>query len=105
MGISDLLSIRKQLDEQEAAILSPLACLSRDAKRRKTEGIIDQGSRQEFAVDADRVLHSMAYTRYIDKTQVFSLLDNDHITHRVLHVQLVSKIGRSIGRLLGSMRT
>jgi dGTPase len=100
MGISDLLSIRKQLDEQEAAILSPLACLSRDAKRRKTEGIIDQGSRQEFAVDADRVLHSMAYTRYIDKTQVFSLLDNDHITHRVLHVQLVSKIGRSIGRLL-----
>jgi dGTPase len=32
---------------------------------------------------------------------VFYLIRNDHITHRVLHVQLVSKIGRSIGRFLG----
>jgi len=53
-----------------------------------------------FALDADRVLHSLAYTRYIDKTQVFSLVPNEHITHRVLHVQLVSKIGRSIARML-----
>lgn len=27
-------------------------------------------------------------------------MDNDHITHRVLHVQLVSKIARAIGRVL-----
>ena len=46
-------------------------------------------------------MHSRAYTRYIDKTQVFYLIANDHITHRVLHVQLVSKIARSIGRFLG----
>ena len=46
-------------------------------------------------------LHSLAYARYIDKTQVFYLVKNDHITHRVLHVQLVSKIGRTIGRFLG----
>lgn len=49
----------------------------------------------------DRILHSLAYTRYIDKTQVFYLIQNDHITHRVLHVQLVSKIARTIGRFLG----
>jgi len=42
----------------------------------------------------------LVYTRYIDKTQVFYLFDNDHITHRVLHVQLVSKIARVIGRAL-----
>jgi dGTPase len=52
-------------------------------------------------VDSDRILHSLAYTRYIDKTQVFYLVDNDHVTHRVLHVQLVSKISRTIGRFLG----
>jgi len=52
-------------------------------------------------VDADRILHSLAYARYIDKTQVFYLVKNDHITHRVLHVQLVSKIARTIGRFLG----
>ena len=53
-----------------------------------------------FSLDVDRILHSLAYTRYIDKTQVFYLIRNDHITHRVLHVQLVSKIARTIGRSL-----
>lgn len=56
--------------------------------------------RYPFSRDCDRILHSKAYSRYIDKTQVFYLVDNDHITHRVLHVQLVSKIGRTIGRAL-----
>jgi dGTPase len=32
---------------------------------------------------------------------VFYLIQNDHITHRVLHVQLASKIARTIGRFLG----
>jgi dGTPase len=58
------------------------------------------GHRQAYALDADRILHSRAYTRYIDKTQVFCLISNDHITHRVLHVQLVSRIARTIGRFL-----
>jgi dGTPase len=57
--------------------------------------------RQPWALDADRILHSRAYTRYIDKTQVFYLLKNDQITHRVLHVQMVSRIARTIGRDLG----
>ncbi len=56
--------------------------------------------RPPFYRDADRIIHSKAYSRYIDKTQVFFLVDNDHITHRVLHVQLVSKIARTIGRAL-----
>lgn len=56
--------------------------------------------RPPFFRDADRIIHSKAYVRYIDKTQVFFLVDNDHVTHRVLHVQLVSKIARTIGRAL-----
>ena len=58
------------------------------------------GHRQNFALDTDRILHSLAYSRYVDKTQVFYLIKNDHVTHRVLHVQLVSKIARTVGRLL-----
>jgi dGTPase len=57
--------------------------------------------RLPYALDVDRILHSRAYTRYIDKTQVFYLLKNSHITHRVLHVQLVSRIARTIGGRLG----
>ncbi len=94
-----LLDIRNALDANEETGLSALACLSRDGVRRRVEKM--EGHRQPFAQDADRILHSKAYTRYIDKTQVFSLVDNDHITHRVLHVQIVSRIARTIGRFLG----
>lgn len=94
-----LQAIRAQLDQREHRGLSGLACGSDSAIRRVREDLMDY--RQPFAQDADRILHSKAYTRYIDKTQVFSLIDNDHITHRVLHVQMVSRIARTIGRFLG----
>jgi dGTPase len=97
----DLLKgIRADLDVMEETRLSPYACLSSQAVRRKEEDSILMGHRQNFSLDADRILHSLAYSRYIDKTQVFYLIKNDHITHRVLHVQLVSKIARTIGRIL-----
>ena len=95
-----LLDVRKDLDEAEGERLSPWACLSRDSVRKMNDPDVDQGHRQSFSVDSDRILHSLAYSRYIDKTQVFYLIKNDHITHRVLHVQLVSKIARTAGRLL-----
>ena len=57
--------------------------------------------RPPYAMDVDRILHSKAFTRYIDKTQVFYLLKNDHITHRVIHVHIVSRIARTIGQKLG----
>lgn len=96
-----LAQLRRRLEEQERGRLSPFACLSSQARRRRADPTAEKDHRLAFAVDADRVLHSLAYTRYIDKTQVFSLVENDHISHRVLHVQLVSKIGRTLGRLLG----
>jgi dGTPase len=96
----DLRRVKESLNDREGTLLSPLAARSKDAIRRFPDERIDAGHRQNYAVDSDRVLHSLAYTRYIDKTQVFYLVDNDHITHRVLHVQLVSKISRTIGRFL-----
>ncbi len=92
--------IKSELNLRESEILSPTATLSQDGIRRKYEEDIESGYRQCFSLDVDRILHSLAYTRYIDKTQVFYLIDNDHITHRVLHVQLLSKIARTIGRFL-----
>ena len=56
--------------------------------------------RPNFSVDIDRILYSPYYNRYTDKTQVFSLTKNDDITRRSLHVQLVSRIARTIGRAL-----
>lgn len=87
-----------KINLRENYFLSPHATHSTAGLRRKED--TNSGYRQQFAIDADRILHSRAYTRYIDKTQVFSLVKNDHITHRVLHVQLVARIARTIGRFL-----
>ena len=83
--------------------LSEFACKTVDAIRLKSESKDRKNEfnvRPEFFRDADRILHSMAYTRYMDKTQVFAMFNNDLITHRGLHVQFVSKIARTIGRSL-----
>lgn len=56
--------------------------------------------RTSFFRDIDRIIYSLSYTRYIDKTQVFSNNDNDNISKRMTHVQMVSKIARTIGRAL-----
>jgi dGTPase len=93
--------ISMALKDRETKILSPVATVSDNGVRRLHDPRLEEGYRQTFSVDVDRILHSRAYTRYIDKTQVFYLIHHDHITHRVLHVQLVSKIARTIGRYLG----
>jgi dGTPase len=95
---SPLLQELARLDHGELRRLSPAATMSAKGVRRSPEDTA--AYRQQFALDADRILYSRAYSRYIDKTQVFSLVANDHITHRVLHVQLVARIARTIGRFL-----
>lgn len=100
-GENTLDLIKMALNKREEEYLSPLAVLSSKCLRREYEEGRDLSYRQDFSIDTDRILYSLAYTRYIDKTQVFYLIKNDHITHRVLHVQLVSKVARTIGRFLG----
>lgn len=57
--------------------------------------------RPAFVRDCEKILHHPYYNRYADKTQVFSFYSNDDISRRALHVQLVSRIARNIGRVLG----
>lgn len=89
--------------QRERKTFSRSACKSNKGIRKypDREKIPDRENiRPLFFHDADKIMHSLVYSRYIDKTQVFYLFENDHITHRVLHVQLVSKIARVIGRCL-----
>lgn len=58
-------------------------------------------TRGAFARDIEKILNVPAYNRYAGKTQVFSLVENDDICRRGLHVQLVGRIARGIGALLG----
>jgi dGTPase len=78
--------------------LAPYATFDKDAIRLKENFIKDL--RPNYFRDTDRIIHSLSYTRYVDKTQVFSNTHNDHISKRIIHVQLVSKIARTIARAL-----
>ena len=69
--------------------------LRRDNSRDKANII-----RTAFIRDIDKIIHCPYYNRYADKTQVFSFYKNDDITRRGLHVQLVSRIARTIGKAL-----
>ncbi len=69
--------------------------------RRRESRAKDSLHRPAFIRDTETILHSPYYNRYTDKTQVFSLVENDDISRRAYHVQLVSRIARNIGRLLG----
>ena len=77
--------------------LSPYACKDKDAIRLEP---IEDDLRPNYFRDTDRIIHSLSYTRYIDKTQVFTHWHNDNISRRIIHVQLVAKIARTIGRAL-----
>lgn len=57
--------------------------------------------RPAYVSDTEKILHNPYYNRYSDKTQVFSLYKNDDISRRSYHVQLVARIARNIGSVLG----
>lgn len=80
------------------AYLAPYACKDSEAYRFKS--VIDDDFRTPFYRDSDRIVYSLSYTRYMDKTQVFSFNENDNISKRMTHVQMVSKVARTIGRAL-----
>ena len=93
----DVFDIAKKNFLNNEKNLSKYACKSKDAIRFMEE---DDDIRPNYFHDIDRIIHSLAYTRYLDKTQVFTRSSNDHISKRITHVQLVSKIARTIGRAL-----
>lgn len=93
----DYISVAKKNFREIESTFSEYATKSSEAIRFKE---IDDDIRTPFFKDIDKMIHSISYSRYTDKTQVFSFFDNDHISRRMLHVQLVSKIARTIGRAL-----
>lgn len=70
------------------------------AIRRDTSHDAATSLRTAFIRDSEKILHCPFFNRYADKTQVFSFYKNDDITRRALHVQLVSRIARTIGKAL-----
>ena len=72
----------------------------RNILRRKAEEGERSILRTPFVQDIEKIMNCPYFSRYADKTQVYSLFNNDDVTRRSLHVQLVSRIARTIGKAL-----
>lgn len=94
--------ISKQIKDRWQSNLSPYA-FSDESAIRRVNNPHDSADclRSNFIKDIDKILNCPFYNRYSDKTQVFSLNKNDDLTRRNVHVQLVSRIARTIGKALG----
>lgn len=93
------MTIREQIEKREQEILSPFACLSINSRGRDyDEPQCD--IRPVFQRDRDRILHSKAFRRLKNKTQVFLTPKGDHYRTRMSHTLEVSQNARTIAKAL-----
>ncbi|WP_168192363.1 deoxyguanosinetriphosphate triphosphohydrolase [Chroococcidiopsis sp. TS-821] len=62
---------------------------------------VEDSGRTAFEKDFDKIIFSSYFRRLKDKTQVFSLVDNDYIRSRLSHSLEASCVGRTLGTLVG----
>lgn len=94
--------IARQIEEDQAHHrVNEYRCPDVDIIRRDNSRDRASLTRPAFVRDIEKILNIPAYNRYADKTQVFSFTKNDDICRRGLHVQLVARVARGIGRILG----
>jgi len=79
--------------------------LAFNAKTKQRSFVLERKEkhRSDYYRDLDRVLFSSAFRRMHDKTQVFSMPENDHVHSRLTHSIEVASIGRSLANTVGSV--
>lgn len=93
------MNIREKQEQWENQHLSPFASRSTESLgREREEAPCD--IRPIYQRDRDRILHSKAFRRLKDKTQVFFAPIGDHYRNRLTHTLEVSQNARTIAKAL-----
>ncbi|MDD6652039.1 MAG: HD domain-containing protein [Eggerthellales bacterium] len=80
--------------------MSPYASRHEDAIYEGSTPEFPDPLRPAYVRDVDRVLNNAFFNRCMDKTQVFPFYQNDDVTRRSYHLQIVSSLSRKIAGAL-----
>ncbi|MCD7955571.1 MAG: deoxyguanosinetriphosphate triphosphohydrolase [Lachnospiraceae bacterium] len=93
------MTIREKTEELEHQIFSPYASFSDQSRGRDREEP-QCDIRTVYQRDRDRIIHSKAFRRLKQKTQVFLIPEGDHYRTRMTHTLEVSQLARTIAKAL-----
>lgn len=91
---------RRELEAREHAELAPYAQRNAASRGRQVAEPADP-FRTAFGRDRDRIVHSSAYRRLGNKTQVFVTLEGEYYRTRLTHTEEATQIAVTVAHALG----